>query len=108
MKKLTADGSAARTCHGGEFASMSLEFSGVDEFTEFLPDHFFRDVEGNVLFPVMYGQSVADEFRRDRAGTGPGFDYLLLAAVIQRDDFFEQLGIYVWSFLGTSGHGVVS
>lgn len=75
---------------------MSLEFTGRGEFSELVSDHVFGDEDGDMLVSIVDSKGDADEFRGNRAATGPGLDDSLF--ITHSCYFFQETGIYVRAF----------
>src|ERR1700722_3456167 len=74
------------------------------ELTELVPDHVFRDVDGDELVPVVNGERVPDEVWDHRARARPRLHHTLLVAAIQHCDLLEQALMYVRALFQTSRH----
>ncbi len=76
---------------------MAPELPGRGELTKLVANHVFGNEYRYMDFAVMDGNSAADEFWGDRAGTGPGLhDGAIVCA--KRSDLLRQLEVDVWSF----------
>src|SRR5262249_15918097 len=69
-------------------------------------DHVLRHVDGDELPPVVHGQSVPHELRRDGGAARPGLQHLLLALAVELLDPLLQPLVDVRPLLGRSSHGL--
>ena len=61
---------------------MTSKVAGGGELAQLVADHLLGDVNRDELVSVVNSDRMADEVRRDHAGTGPGLDHFLLLATI--------------------------
>ena len=69
---------------------MSTKDSGLGEFSEFVPDHFFGDEHLIEHFSVMDEERMPDELRHNSAGARPSLDRLFFADGFQFLDLSVQ------------------
>jgi len=77
---------------------MSAERSRRGKFAKFMSHHVFGDEDFYVPATVVNHERVSNEFRNHGAGSGPGFDRLFFASIVQFDDFGKQLFVYKRTF----------
>jgi len=68
------------------------------KFTELVPDHVFRDVNGEELFPVVNVEIEPNEVRRNRRTTRPSFDGFAISAFLRGEHFVHQRRFNVKAF----------
>src|SRR5215470_1604553 len=86
--------------------SMRLEGAREGELPQPVADHVLRDVDGYELPPVVHGEGVAHELRRDGGAPRPGLQHLLLALTVELLDPLLQPLVDVRPLLGRSSHGL--
>src|SRR5258708_2388585 len=69
-----------------------------------MADHLLRHVDRQELAAVVHGEGMADELRRDHAGTRPRLDRLLFPGGFQLLHLLEQLLVDERALLGGSSH----
>ena len=78
---------------------MPAEGASRRKFTQFMPDHIFRDVDRYMPPAIMHGNRMADHLRKDRTRPAPGADDDFLVLLVQPLDLFQQLGTNVVALL---------
>src|SRR5258708_18512183 len=70
---------------------VSLEGAGRRKLAELVSHHVFGDVDGNEFPPLMHGNRVSDEIRKNRRAGRPAADHLLLVRFAPRLDLQVQV-----------------
>ena len=58
---------------------MTVESSGLCEFTEFMSNHILCYIHGDMLASVRNSDGVADTFGEDGGAAAPGLETMLVA-----------------------------
>jgi hypothetical protein len=66
------------------------EKPGGREFTQFMSNHVFGNIDGHVLPAVVHRNGVAHHFGKDGGRPGPGFEYSLFPGFIHFVDPGEK------------------
>src|SRR5690606_21996721 len=90
-----------------QLAAVTAEQSRRRKLAQLVADHVLRDVDRHELVPVVHGERVADELRRDRRRARPGLQDLLLVAGVHRAQLQQPLLVDVRALLRGSAHGLV-
>lgn len=80
------------------FVGVTTEGTRGRKLTQFVTNHVFGDLNFHVRLAVMHHECESDEFRNNRAGTCPGFDWLAITRRVRFLDFGEQLFVDVRAF----------
>ena len=67
---------------------MTFECAGRSKFAEFMTDHIFGYINGNVLSSVVNGESMTYEFRENSRCTRPSLNYSFFAFCVHILNFF--------------------
>ncbi len=67
-------------------------------FPELLADHLFRDVDGNVLVPIVDREGQTNELRQDRGTARPDLDHFVLARFSCFFGLFQDVSVNEWAF----------
>jgi hypothetical protein len=87
--------------------AVAAENPGWREFSQFVADHVFGDINGDESLTVVDGEVMADEIRGDHRLAAPGFDGLAVGSGGGDDiDLGEKLLIDVRAFLERAGHEI--
>ena len=78
---------------------MGPENPGGRKFTQFVPNHVFRDIDIGERLSVVHDEGKADEIRCDHGATTPGLDRLLVAPGNGGVDLGQELLLNEGSFL---------
>src|SRR3989339_739549 len=84
--------------------AVALEEPGEREFAELVAYHLLGDVDLQELPAVVHQEPVPHELGDDGAGPRPGFDILLVAALVHFLDLFQQLLVHKRTFFRRSAH----
>ena len=77
---------------------MTTESTSGCEFAQLVTYHVLRDVHGDKLVAVVYGDRLAHEIGGDHTGPRPRLDHRLFTTLVLSDHSRFQLGFDVWSF----------
>src|SRR5262245_16036763 len=77
------------------------------EFAQLMADHILGDVYRDKPLPVMDGNRVANQFRKDDGTAGPSSDDPLLRPAIHDRHPLQQLAIDTGSFLQRTSHPIL-
>ena len=69
---------------------MASEEAGRCKFAEFMANHIFRNVDGNMFAAVMNSNGMPQEFRENRRAAAPSLDDFLFPCSIQGINFLFQ------------------
>src|SRR5829696_3898019 len=79
--------------------AVRLERPRERELPQPVSDHVLRHVHGNELPPVVHGEGMTYELRRDRGAPRPGLEDLLLPGAVQLVDPLHELLVDVRALL---------
>ena len=79
-------------------ATVVQELTGRREFSQFVADHVFRNVNAGESLAVVHEESVPNEIRNDQAVTRPGLDWLLVFVASLLVDLSEKLVVNEGTF----------
>ena len=80
------------------------EGTGEDEFTKFVADHVFSDIDRNKSSSVVNRDGMFNEFREDCRTSGPSLDDFFLSRGILILNSLQEFGIAIRTFFRTSRH----
>ena len=87
---------------------MASEEAGRCKFAEFMANHIFRNVDGNMFAAVMNSNGMPQEFRENRRAAAPSLDDFLFPCSIQGINFLFQAFLDVRSFFTDLDTGYAS
>src|SRR6185503_4993958 len=87
--------------------AVRAELTRQRELAEPVADHVLGHVHRDELLPVVHGERVANELRRDGGAARPGLEDLLLARPVQLPDALHQPVIEVRALLQRTSHAAL-
>jgi hypothetical protein len=69
---------------------MTLEGTGGSELTEFVANHVFRYINGNMLAAIMNSNRMTYEVRENRGASGPGLYNFFIVSFVESRDFLHE------------------
>jgi len=77
---------------------MTVELAGQGKFTKLVSYHILSHIYRDMILAIMDSERVPYHLREDRAGSGPGLDYLLVLLITHGGDLFDKALIDIGTF----------